>query len=170
MDNNIIKKFNEIKINKSSIFTSLLVLFLSSIIFVVPFIHCLTITNFTTLLLAMAGFGVFISGIIMLSLLIFYKTQTFLIGKTFAGFTVPLLFIFSAELILLSIISFLTMLNPPLFLIIGAISFTFTCGLNIITMYKMLDEYSLSTSNLLKSIKIYNIAILGGVVCLWLII
>lgn len=168
--NNLIKRLNEIKINKNSIIISLLALFFAGSIFVIPFIHCLTITNFWLLALATLSFGVLIASIILCSLLIFYKSQTFLIGKTFAGFFVPLLFIFSIELIILAIISFVTMLYPPLFLIIGAICFTAVCGFNIITMYKVLEPFALSTASLIKSVKIYNITILSVIVCLWFII
>lgn len=168
--NNLIKRLNEIKINKNSIIISLLALFFAGSIFVIPFIHCLTITNFCLLALATLSFGFLIASIILCTLLIFYKSQTFLIGKTFAGFFVPFLFMFSIELIILAIISFVTMLYPPLFLLVGTICFTTVCGFNIITMCKMLEPYALSTASLIKSVKIYNIAILCVVICLWLII
>ncbi len=168
--NNVIKRLNEMKLNKNNIIISLLALTFASSIFVIPFIHCLTITNFWILTLATISFGVLIASIILCTLLIFYKSQTFLIGKTFAGFFVPFLFIFSIELIILAIISFVTMLYPPLFLIVGAICFTAVCGFNFITMYKMLEPYALSTVSLIKSVKIYNIAILCVVICLWLIV
>ena len=168
--NKLINKINGIKINKYSILISLLALFFSSIIFAIPFIHSFTIRTFALLVLLIVCCGALIGGVILCSLLIFYKTQTFLIDVTFGKFIVPICLIFSVELLALSIVSFVLMLYPPIFLIIGAICFLFVCGFNIVAMYKLFLSNTISTQSLLKGTKIYNISILAITVCLWFIV
>lgn len=168
--NKLINKINGIKINKYSILISLLALFFSSIIFAIPFIHSFTIRTFALLAILTICCGILIGGIIFCSILIFYKTQAFLIDVTFSKFLVQICLIYSVELIALSIVSFVLMLYPPLFLIVGAICFLFVCGFNIVAMYKMFCNNTISTQSLLKGVKIYNISILAITVCLWYIV
>lgn len=160
----------QIKINKLNTLYALLALCISSIIFVIPFIHCITLTNVFLVCLTTIGLGLIVFGTILLFIYLFSKMQTCIIDLNFSELLIQTAFVFSIELIAFSIATFLLMLSPLLFIALGIVIALILCGFNIYFVYRLYEDKTISKIDLLKSTKIANITFLSIAVILWLIV
>ncbi|MBQ8749299.1 MAG: hypothetical protein IJZ29_02370 [Clostridia bacterium] len=168
--NKIVALFKRISISNKNAFLSSIALLISCIIFVIPFLNALTLTNYIDICLTCAGVGTLIFCLIMFAQIMFSKLQNAVLDLPLKKFLIANNFLFSIELILFSCISLLLMLEPLLFLILGIIALITICGFNIMYDFAYFEGETISKLNLLKAIKIFHITIISITVCLWLIV
>ena len=167
--NKIIETINKIKPTKKNFILCMLLLFVASTIFVIPFINAFVIRELFPTILACVGFGLVVLLIILFCIYSFKHTQSYLTltyGEIFVELAIPL----SVELVLFAIISFLSMMIPPLFVAIGIVILLILCGLNIELTFKLFKDKTQNQIGFYKFVKSFNIVLISILVVIWLII
>lgn len=168
--NKIIKLLKSIDKSKKNIVFTILAIFFASCLFVIPFVHAFTVKSFALVLLCIFVLALVISGLVIASILVFFKAQTCLYGTKFKELFVAFGMAFAVELAIFGIVSFFTLFYPLAYLLVGLIFVLCVATFNIFLMYNYLRFQTTSTVSLARAVKIFNISLPTLAMLIWFLV
>ena len=160
---------NNLNWNNKNLTLALILLYISCVLIVVPFINAFVIRGFWGVFLACMAIGFCVFAFMLFCIYVFYKIQWLIKDLSIREIIVKSAFVLASEITFFAIFAFLTMLYPPLFMALGIVLVLTFCACNIYIMYNTYSERTDDKQSLFRFLKIYNISILTICVCIWLI-